>query len=126
MEDINERIKVYVKALATAYTELKEELKDFSGESLYDASIIIMREALKGYMLRARKEVYKSENLATKNQRKALHRFGVEVPEDISKEEASNLLNKLIYASKHGEEVNKIVEELNKKYKSRNNGNSAH
>jgi len=45
MEDVNERIKVYVKALATAYNELREELKDLSNENLYDASIIIIHKS---------------------------------------------------------------------------------
>ncbi|MEM3905948.1 MAG: hypothetical protein QXZ17_03630 [Nitrososphaerota archaeon] len=118
MEDINERIKVYVKALATAYNELREELKELSSESLYDASIIIMQNALKDYKPR-KIETY---DLATKNQRRALHKFGVEVLEDISRDEASKLLNRLIYASKHEEGVSKIVEEANKKYKVRSNG----
>ncbi|MEM2750839.1 MAG: hypothetical protein QXH53_04135 [Nitrososphaerales archaeon] len=112
MEEISERIKVYVKALATAYKELKEEFKELSSESLYDTSLIIMQNALKDY--KPRKEAYA---LATNNQKRALHKFGVEIPEDISKDEASQLLNKLIYASKHGEDVNNIVEEVNKKYK---------
>ncbi|MEM2213331.1 MAG: hypothetical protein QXH61_02880 [Candidatus Nezhaarchaeales archaeon] len=80
MEDISERIKVYVKALATAYNELREELKDLSNENLYDASIIIMQNALKDYKPR-KIETY---DLATKGQRRALHKFGVKVPEDIS------------------------------------------
>lgn len=53
---------------------------------------------------------------ATKKQRQALHKFGIEhIPEDLTKKEASEILNKLIGLSKEGnrEAINEIVKDLN-------------
>lgn len=56
------------------------------------------------------------EKPATKKQRQALHKFGIEnIPDDLTKKEASEILNKLISLSKEGnrEAINEIVEDLN-------------
>ena len=53
---------------------------------------------------------------ATKNQRQALHRFGIQnVPEELTSKEASGVLDMLISLSKerNSEAINKMVEELN-------------
>ena len=57
-----------------------------------------------------------NEKPATKKQRQALHKFGIEnTPDDLTKKEASEILNKLISLSKEGnsEAINQIVEDLN-------------
>jgi 5-methylthioribose kinase len=61
-----------------------------------------------------------SDELATKKQREALHKFGIkEIPEDLSKKEASEILDRLVGFSKGGdsESIAKFVEELNAKWK---------
>ena len=53
---------------------------------------------------------------ATKKQRQALHKFGIEnVPEELTSKEASDILDMLISLSKerNSEAINKMVEELN-------------
>src|SRR5574337_371721 len=55
-------------------------------------------------------------NPATENQRYALHKFGIKnVPEHLTKKEASEILNNLVCFSKEGnrEAVTEIVERLN-------------
>jgi hypothetical protein len=57
---------------------------------------------------------------ATKRQREALHRFGVkEIPEDLSKKEASEILDRLVGFSKQGDSqsIAKLVGELSAKWK---------
>jgi hypothetical protein len=61
-----------------------------------------------------------SDELATKKQREALHKFGIkDVPENLSKKEASEILDKLVGFSKGGdsESIAKFVEGLNAKWK---------
>jgi hypothetical protein len=58
--------------------------------------------------------------LATKKQREAIHRFGVkDIPKNLSKKEASEILDRLVGFSKDGnsESLAKFVEELNVKWK---------
>jgi hypothetical protein len=53
---------------------------------------------------------------ATQKQRQALHKFGVEnIPDELTKKEASDILDMLISLSKerNSEAINKMVEELN-------------
>jgi signal recognition particle GTPase len=61
-----------------------------------------------------------SDELATKKQREALHKFGIkDVPENLSKKEASEILDRLVGFSKDGDSqsIAKFVEELNTKWK---------
>jgi signal recognition particle GTPase len=61
-----------------------------------------------------------SDELATKKQREALHKFGIrDIPENLSKKEASEILDRLVGFSKDGdsESIAKFVEELNAKWK---------
>jgi hypothetical protein len=60
------------------------------------------------------------EELATKKQREAIHRFGVkDIPKNLSKKEASEILDRLVGFSRDGdsESLAKFVEELNAKWK---------
>lgn len=59
------------------------------------------------------------EGLATKKQREAIHKFGVQkIPKDLSKKEASEILNELIGYSKENdrEAISRLVKELNQKW----------
>jgi hypothetical protein len=61
-----------------------------------------------------------SEELATKKQREAIHKFGVkDIPKNLLKREASEILDRLVGFSKDGdsESLAKFVEELNVKWK---------
>jgi len=61
-----------------------------------------------------------SDELATKKQREALHKFGIkEIPENLTKQEALEILDRLVGFSKDGdsESIAKFVEELNAKWK---------
>jgi hypothetical protein len=61
-----------------------------------------------------------SDELATKKQREALHKFGIkEIPENLLKKEASEILDRLVGFSKDGDSqsIAKFVEELNAKWK---------
>lgn len=58
-------------------------------------------------------------NLATKKQRQTIHKFGVKkIPEDLSKDEASDILEELIDLSKHGnnEILKDRVDDLNEQW----------
>jgi hypothetical protein len=58
--------------------------------------------------------------LATKKQKEAIHKFGIkDIPKNLSKKEASEILDKLVGFSKDGDSqsIAKIVEELNAKWK---------
>jgi hypothetical protein len=61
-----------------------------------------------------------NEELATKRQREAIHRFGVkDIPKNLLKREASEILDRLVGFSRDGdsESLAKFVEELNVKWK---------
>jgi len=61
-----------------------------------------------------------NEELATKKQREALHKFGIkDIPESLSKKEASEILDKLVGFSRNGDSksIAKFIEELNAKWK---------
>jgi hypothetical protein len=65
-------------------------------------------------------EGFADEELATKKQREAIHRFGIkDIPKNLSKKEASEILDRLVGFSKGGdsESLAKFVEELNAKWK---------
>jgi signal recognition particle GTPase len=61
-----------------------------------------------------------SDELATKKQREALHKFGIkDIPENLSKKDASEILDRLVGFSRDGDSqsIAKLVEELNAKWK---------
>lgn len=58
-------------------------------------------------------------SLATKKQKQTLHKFGIEkIPTDLSKEEASEILEELIDLSRHGNKdiLKEQIETLNEKW----------
>ena len=58
-----------------------------------------------------------NDSLATKRQREASHKFGVKkVPENLTMEEASKILNRLINLSKYNDRtaIDRVVEEQNR------------
>ena len=109
------------EAVSSAYPEHAAEIslaifqeiaKDLRTEQIAELKMKGIREESKGV------------ELATAKQREALHKFGVkQIPDDLSKEEASEALDLLIGFSKSGdkESVAKIVEELNRRWTKKEN-----
>jgi hypothetical protein len=68
---------------------------------------------------RALEVMRRDKEPATEKQREAIHKFGVkQIPDDLSKEEASEALDLLISFSKAGdrESIARIVNELNRRW----------
>jgi hypothetical protein len=96
-------------------------------EHAVEISLVIFQEIAKDFRseqiaqwkIRRKSESAGSEELATPKQREAIHKFGVKhVPDDLSKEEASEILDKLIGFSKErdGASIEQFVEELNQRW----------
>ncbi|MGQ9469712.1 MAG: hypothetical protein ACUVTD_07855 [Nitrososphaerales archaeon] len=117
-----EKLREYAELYVKAYCYLKDRLQNASDEALQYGAGVILTEVLR-YMKpseKVRREVYKSkgidEELATKKQRYALHKFGLSyIPKSLTKREASEILSRLISAGQG--EVNAIIREVEEKYK---------
>jgi hypothetical protein len=121
---INERIGLYCEI----YNELYQIVSKASPEHAVEIALGIFEEIAKDLrteqiaqwrIRRKSDESAESEQLATPKQREALHKFGVKhIPQDLSKEEASEALDLLIGFSKEGdsESISRIVEELNRRW----------
>ena len=115
------------------FNRLYETVSNMNSEHAVEISLAIFQEIAKDLRteqiaeLRMKgrvTDVVESEELATAKQREALHKFGVkQIPEDLSKEEASEALDLLIGFSKSGdkESVVRIVEELNRRWAKKEN-----
>ena len=109
------------------YKAIYERVSKVCPEDARDVSIKILEEIAKDIRTERMKAKAKAdvgyvtgEELATKKQREALHKFGVKIiPENLSKREASEILDKLVSFSKDGdsESIAKLVEGLNAKWK---------
>jgi hypothetical protein len=116
---INERIGLYCEI----YNELYQIVSKASPEHAVEIALGIFEEIAKDLrteqIAKWRRKEKIGEELATTKQREALQRFGVKrVPEDLSKEEASEALDLLIGFSKagDGESITRIVNELNRRW----------
>jgi hypothetical protein len=81
-------------------------------------------EQIAQWRVKAKSERAEIEELATTKQREALHKFGVKhIPENLSKEKASEALDLLITFSKAGDSVSiaRIIKELNRRWKPKEN-----
>ena len=88
------------------FNRLYETVSSLNSEHAVEISLVIFQEIAKDLrteqiaelrMKGRAVEVAESEELATAKQREALHKFGVKhVPEDLSKEEASEALDLVI------------------------------
>ena len=109
------------------YKAIYERVSKVCPEDARDVSIKILEEIAKDIRTERMKAKAKAdvgyvtgEELATKKQREAMHKFGVKIiPENLSKREASEILDKLVSFSKDGdsESIAKLVEGLNAKWK---------
>jgi len=118
-----ERIEFY----CGLFNRLYETVSSAYPEHAAEISLAIFQEIAKDLRteqiaqlrIRGMREESKEAELATAKQREALHKFGVkQIPEDLSKEDASEALDLLISFSKVGdkESVARIVEELNRRW----------
>ena len=119
-----EKVDFYCELFKAVY----ERVSRVCPEGARDVALKIVEEIAKdvrserGSHPKAKVEAKEEEavELATKKQREALHKFGIkDIPENLSKQEASEILDKLVGFSKDGdsESIAKFVEELNAKWK---------
>ncbi|MEM2292796.1 MAG: hypothetical protein ABIM42_07535 [candidate division WOR-3 bacterium] len=127
-KEIEDRVGFYCEIFKAAY----ERILKVYPEGVRDVALKILEEIardLRDGVIRAENKVEEkpkaeersadNEHLATKNQRKALHKFGVKmVLENLSFREASEVLDRLIGFSREGESesIAKLVEELNRRW----------
>ncbi len=116
MMEMEDWVEVYCKIYEVIY----QRISKLNPEKATDVSLEIFKEIIRDLTREeAKVEKKESENLATKKQREALHKFGIKhIPEGLSLKEASEILDKLIGFSKEGDSASiaKTVEELNKKW----------
>jgi hypothetical protein len=115
-KEIEEKIELYSKI----YEEIWKRMSNI--ENAKELSIKILEEIakdLRSERIDKKKGCNKKNNQATKKQRGALKRFGIRnIPENLSKKEASDILNRLIGLSKEDKaSLSRAIEELNKKLK---------
>ena len=114
------------------FNRLHEMVSNLNSEHAVEISLAIFQEIAKDlraeqiaqWRIKRKSEFAEGEELATTKQREALHKFGVkQIPEDLSKGEASEALDLLIGFSKSGdkESVARIVEELNRRWTKKEN-----
>jgi hypothetical protein len=120
-----EKVDFYCELFKAVY----EKVLKVCPEGAREVALKIVEEIAKdlrsgqSHQSRAEAKVEESsanEELATKKQREAIHRFGVkDIPKNLSKKEASEILDRLVGFSKDGdsESLAKFVEELNVKWK---------
>jgi hypothetical protein len=110
------------------FNRLYQTISSMNSEHAVEISLVIFQEIAKDFrseqiaelrMKRKASDTIEVEGLATVKQREALHKFGVKhVPDDLSKEEASEALDLLISFSKAGDSqsIARIVKELNRRW----------
>jgi hypothetical protein len=121
---VDERIGLYCEI----FHELYERVSKVNPEHAVEIALGIFEEIAKDLrteqiaqwrIKRKSDENAESDARATAKQREALHKFGVkQIPEDLSKGEASEALDLLISFSKAGdsESIARIVKELNRRW----------
>lgn len=130
MTDVEERIDFY----HNLYGKIQKKVSDTWSKNSIDITGQIFQEISKdvrsemiSQMRRKEREINErrnhsnqneetENNLATKKQRQTIHKFGVKkIPENLSKEEASELLEEMIDLSRYGnkETLKDKVENLN-------------
>jgi hypothetical protein len=106
------------------FEEVYKRVSEMNLENPSEITLEIFREVVKDLRRESRSQSRKekanvNEDLATKRQREALHKFGLkQIPRDLSKKEASEILNELIGYSKENdkEAIVSLVQELNQKW----------
>ena len=124
MMSLEERIELYCRIYEQIYQRVQKINLENSGEValriFMELSKNLREEPTAKRRSRERQISERSdEKLATKKQREAIHKFGVQkIPKDLSKKEASEILNELIGYSKENdrEAIVSLVQELNQRW----------
>jgi len=111
----------WLEVYCQIYEDIYKRVSKLNPEKATETALGIFREIIRD-LAREETKVEQKENqsLATKRQREALHKFGVKrIPENLSLNEASEILDRLISLSKANdrENIGKVVEELNQSWK---------
>ena len=124
-EKIVERIDLFCEIYQKAYEKASKVNPDNARHMASEVFVQVARDLRSELISRLKREEYgNNQNSnngnngrpATKNQRQALHRFGIQnVPKELTSKEASGVLDMLISLSKerNSDAINKMVEELN-------------
>lgn len=124
---IEEKIELYCGVYQTAYEKaakvnpdnarhMASEIFEQIARDLRSELISQLRKEENGKNGRSNGQGNDNDSLATKKQRQTLHKFGIKaVPEDLTKERASEVLDMLIGLSKerNNQAIGKIVQDLN-------------
>ena len=126
-EKIVERIDLFCEIYQKAYEKASTINPDNARHMASEVFVQVARDLRSELISRLKREEYgNNQNSnngngnngrpATKKQRQALHKFGIEnVPEELTSKEASRILDMLISLSKerNSDAINKMVEKLN-------------
>ena len=125
--ETNEKIELWIKSYCRLYEMILQEVSEKWPENILRITDKIFQEMAKdireGWISSPGIEGENKERYdkpATKKQRNALHKFGIEnVPENLSRREAFEILEELIDLSKHGnvELLKERIEEINEEWK---------
>lgn len=129
--EINEKIELWIDSYVKLYEMILQKVNQKWPENSLRITDKIFQEMAKdireGWISFPSLEEQKEENKgnkedepATKKQRNALHKFGIEnIPESLTKKEAHEILEELIDLSRHGnmELLKEKIEEINKEWK---------
>jgi hypothetical protein len=126
-ENTNERIDSYVEMYKNIWNKVSTGWSDYelevSDRIFQEISKDLRSEMISQLRKRENKTEFREnesdETLATKKQRQTLHKFGIEkIPKNLSKDEASDILEELIDLSRHGNNqlLKEKAEELNEKW----------
>lgn len=126
--ETNEKIELWIKSYCKLYEMILQEVSEKWPENNLRITDKIFQEMAKdireGWIsspgVEGENKEERYDKPATKKQRNALHKFGIEnVPENLSRREAFEILEELIDLSKHGnvELLKERIEELNEEWK---------
>ena len=128
--EINEKIETWIDCYIKLYEMILQKVNQKWPENILRITDKILQEMAKdireGWIsfpsLERDKEEKgdKNDEPATKKQRNALHKFGIEnIPESLTKKEAHEILEELVDLSRHGnvELLKEKIEEINEEWK---------
>ena len=122
--DLEEKIELYCRIYEQVYQRISklnlENADEVALRIFVEVSKNLERETEVKQRSRERQTPNRNDKeMATKKQREAIHKFGVQkIPKDLSKKEASEILNELIGYSKENdrEAIASFVQELNQRW----------
>ena len=120
---MEEKIERKVEFYCLLYEKIRKRLSSLNIGDVKEAALKIFEQVIRETEKEKTSQKSKKENkiggekkLATKKQREALHKFGLKkIPKDLTKKEASEILDKLISYSKEDdrEAISRLIQELN-------------